>query len=46
MTERKAATAQDAAAFQVKGITCLDCAQKFEKAIGALQESPTFHLTQ
>ena len=36
MTERKAATAQDAAAFQVKGITCLDCAQKFEKAIGEL----------
>ncbi len=36
MTERKVATAQDAAAFQVKGITCLDCAQKFEKAIGEL----------
>ena len=36
MTERKAATAQDSAAFQVKGITCLDCAQKFEKAIGEL----------
>ena len=36
MTEKKAATEQGAAAFQVKGITCLDCAQKFEKAIGAL----------
>lgn len=36
MTEKKAATEQGAAAFQVKGITCLDCAQKFEKAIGEL----------
>jgi len=29
MTEKKQATEQGAAAFQVKGITCLDCAQKF-----------------
>ena len=27
---------QDKTVFQIDGITCLDCAQKFEKAVGQL----------
>lgn len=44
MSDKSAALKSDAIvktikALQVEGITCLDCAQKFEKSVGALPES-------
>ena len=36
MVTRKPASGNQRTVFQVEGITCLDCARKFEQAVGAM----------